>query len=145
MQSELLFLGLLELLLVLGACMDVANSFVRCEVAVDDGRIQLTPARFRAVLLQAMRTLFGEVGAAMQVDVLEFDQPKQQAVLRLPADGVTRLWSALTLVTEFDKQPCRVRVLTVASSLSSLALDSRNFCRKHALGQWGALPPEQRR
>tara|TARA_B110001452_G_scaffold235185_1_gene213854 strand:+ start:1200 stop:1577 length:378 start_codon:yes stop_codon:yes gene_type:complete len=125
--------------------MQASQSYVRCDVAVDDGRIQLTPVRFRAVLLQAMRTLFGEVGAAMQVDVLEFDEPRQHAVLRVPADGVTRLWSALTLVTEFDKKPCRVRVLTVAGSLSSLALDSRDFCRRHALGQWDALPPEQRR
>lgn len=45
------------------------------------------------------------------------------------------------LVTEFDKKPCRVRVLAVAGSLSSLAMDSREFLQQHALGQIEAAPP----
>ena len=54
--------------------------------ALNDGRIKLTPLRFKAVLLQAMGSFFGEVGAALQVDVLHFDELKQEAVLRLPAE-----------------------------------------------------------
>lgn len=107
--------------------------FLRCHVALDDGGTKVAALRFKLLLTQALQTLFGEVGAAMQVDLLDFDEPKQEAVLRLPSESRTRLWSALTLVTEFEKRPCRVRVLAVAGSLSSLALDSREFLQKHAM------------
>jgi len=110
--------------------------------ASDQGKAKVTALRFKLVVTQALNTLFGEVGAALPVDLLGFDEPKQEAILRLPSKcgmpcmslfmshtlrlatmaprSRARLWSALMLITDFEKKPCRVQVLAVAGSLSRL-------------------------
>ena len=55
---------------------------------MEDGKTKATPLRFKLVVTQALNTLFGEVGAAMPVDLLDFDEPTQEAVLRLPSECV---------------------------------------------------------
>ena len=53
--------------------------------ASDEGKAKVTALRFKLAITQALNTLFGEVGAALPVDLLGFDEPKQEAILRLPA------------------------------------------------------------
>ena len=61
---------------------------------------------------------------------------------------LNRVWAALTMLSEFDKQPCQINVLAVRSSLASLALDSTEFLRRHALEELpvrkeaSSVPPE---
>ena len=119
-----------------------------CGSASDEGKAKVTALRFKLAITQALNTLFGEVGAALPVDLLSFDESNQEAILRLPSKCAgahvqvtlhtsiptarqpwpwhpprcrTRLWSALTLITDFEKKPCRVQVLAVAGSLSLLS------------------------
>ena len=143
--------------------MEARHAFVRCHMcaqplthltlaarhppmlrgsASDEGKAKVTALRFKLAITQALNTLFGEVGAALPVDLLGFDEPKQEAILRLPSKCVmpcmslfmshtlrlatmaprsrARLWSALMLITDFEKKPCRVQVLAVAGTLSRL-------------------------
>ena len=53
--------------------------------ASDEGKAKVTALRFKLAVTQALNTLFGEVGAALPVDLLSFDEPKQEAILRLPS------------------------------------------------------------
>lgn len=53
--------------------------------ASDEGKAKVTALRFKLAVTQALNTLFGEVGAALPVDLLGFDEPKQEAILRLPS------------------------------------------------------------
>ena len=53
--------------------------------ASDEGKAKVTALRFKLAVTQALNTLFGEVGAALPVDLLGFDEPKQEAIMRLPA------------------------------------------------------------
>ena len=120
----------------------VIRLYVTRGSASDEGKAKVTALRFKLAVTQALNTLFGEVGAALPVDLLGFDEPKQEAILRLPSKCVmpcmslfmshtlrlatmaprsrARLWSALMLITDFEKKPCRVQVLAVAGSLSRL-------------------------
>ena len=122
--------------------------------ALDEGKAKVTALRFKLAVTQALNTLFGEVGAALPVDLLGFDEPKQEAILRLPSKCApacmhvhghhtcttpgnhgtrsrARLWSALMLITDFEKKPCRVQVLAVAGTLSQLS-GSPEWPRAHA-------------
>ena len=53
---------------------------------MDEGNRKLEALGFRLVITQALSTLFGEVGAAMAVDILAVDDQKQEAVLRVASE-----------------------------------------------------------
>mgnify|MGYP001383639188 CR=1 FL=1 len=65
------------------------------------------------------------MGGAIEVDLLQFADG--EGILRVPAAGLVKVHSALTLLTEYDRVPCACRVLHSAPFLCSLAVDSREF------------------
>ena len=48
-----------------------------------DKNVRLDAMRTKLVVTQAIRSFFGEVGAAMRVDLLEHDEQEQESVLRV--------------------------------------------------------------
>ena len=108
-------------------------SFVRCRLSFHSGDGVVDASGFAVAVTAAVRGLLGEVGAALPVEIILFDDALQEAILRCPAPRLSQLWGSLTTCTEFDKRPCSFRVVAVAGSLLSLAGSSREWCRDLAL------------
>ena len=62
-------------------------------------------------------SLFLQVGAAVPIEVLKFDQKLFQLVLQVPADWAVKSRAALTLQNSFQGEPCAYRVLKSSPNL----------------------------
>lgn len=112
------------------------NSFTVCraqhaylDVSLDfEGRSLEIDARiFKFIIGKALKKLFGEVGASVQVDVLRFRESDLRAYLRVLSSNLVRLWSSLTLHSSYNDRPCSFRVYKVSSSLASLSVASPHY------------------
>uniref|UniRef100_A0A023G9W1 Putative ribonuclease p 14 subunit n=1 Tax=Amblyomma triste TaxID=251400 RepID=A0A023G9W1_AMBTT len=68
---------------------------------------------FKFVIVQALKKLFGEVGASVTVDVLRFRESDLRAYLRVRSSNLVRLWSSLTLASSYNGKPCFFRIYKV--------------------------------
>lgn len=82
---------------------------------------------FKFVILQALKKLYGEVGASVAVDVLKFRESDLRAYLRVSSSNLVRLWSSLTLTSCYNGRPCSFRVYKVSPSLASLSVSSSHY------------------
>lgn len=87
--------------------------------------VALTVAQFKQLLVSALRDLFGEVGAALPVDVLTYDEKTLSAILRVCSSGLAKLWSSLTLFGAYKSKKCAFRVIQVSPFLLALSGNSR--------------------
>ncbi|XP_055014899.1 ribonuclease P protein subunit p14 isoform X3 [Boleophthalmus pectinirostris] len=78
--------------------------------------VSLSEVEFRFFIVSGLRSLHGEVGAALTFDLLEHDEVSNVAVLRVSREGLVKLWSSLTLLGFYKNQRCAFRVLQVSSS-----------------------------
>lgn len=90
-----------------------------------------TPIQLKGLIIQALQTLHGHVGASIPVDILHFSTIVDEdgvthtsAILRAPHREQVKVWSALTICTGQSTMCC---VEKVSTSLLSLAVDSRTF------------------
>lgn len=87
--------------------------------------VGLNVAQFKQLLISALRDLFGEVGAALPVDVLTYDEKTLSAILRICSSGLVKLWSSLTLFGAYKSKKCAFRVIQVSPFLLALSGNSR--------------------
>lgn len=87
--------------------------------------VALSAAQFKQLLVSALRDLFGEVGAALPVDVLTYDEKTLSAILRVCSSGLVKLWSSLTLFGVYKSKKCAFRVIQVSPFLLALSGNSR--------------------
>uniref|UniRef100_A0A8B9QAM7 Ribonuclease P/MRP subunit p14 n=1 Tax=Apteryx owenii TaxID=8824 RepID=A0A8B9QAM7_APTOW len=78
-----------------------------------DGGARPSAAQFKQLVVTALRELHGEVGAALPVDVLTYEEKTLSAILRVTSSGLVKLWSALTLLGFYQNRRCAFRVLQV--------------------------------
>ncbi|NXY44393.1 RPP14 protein, partial [Ceuthmochares aereus] len=78
-----------------------------------DGGARPSAAQFKQLVVSALRELHGEVGAALPVDVLTYEEKTLCAILRVISSGFVKLWSALTLLGFYQNRRCAFRVLQV--------------------------------
>ncbi|ORX83199.1 hypothetical protein K493DRAFT_320297 [Basidiobolus meristosporus CBS 931.73] len=79
---------------------------------------------FRSFIVQALTSLHGLVGSAMQVDVLSLDG--LVGVIKVANEDLPALWSALTLYQGIHQgNEFQFRVLSVSAYLLGLASNSR--------------------
>lgn len=77
--------------------------------------------------MQAVKTLFGEIGASVTVDILKYNPDTRRAILRVPADFYVKLHSSLTLCGEYEGIHCAYRVHKTSPLLLTLLGDSRDY------------------
>lgn len=94
-----------------------------------------TPVQLKAVIVQALQVLHGQVGASIPVDILHYiivndltvdccgGAQYGRAIIRTPYRDQIKVWSSLTLCT--GHTVCTVD--KVSGSLQSLAVNSRTF------------------
>lgn len=87
--------------------------------------VGLNVAQFKQLLVSALKDLFGEVGAALPVDVLTYDEKTLSAILRVCSSGLAKLWSSLTLFGAYKSKKCAFRVIQVSPFLLALSGNSR--------------------
>ncbi|XP_057700879.1 ribonuclease P protein subunit p14 [Corythoichthys intestinalis] len=97
-------------------CLELENKSTKV-IAVD----------FKQFIITGLKSLHGEVGAALQFDVLKYDEDTLTAFLRVSKSGLVKLWSSLTLLGRYNKQSCAFRVLQVSPFLLSLTGNSREL------------------
>ncbi|KAL4655824.1 hypothetical protein GN956_G6176 [Arapaima gigas] len=85
----------------------------------------LNEAFFKQLIIDALRSLYGEIGAAFPFDVLKFEEKSLTAVLRVYNSGLVKLWSALTLLGSYQNEACAIRVIQVSPFL--ITFDTMNF------------------
>uniref|UniRef100_A0A8D2KLG0 Ribonuclease P protein subunit p14 n=1 Tax=Urocitellus parryii TaxID=9999 RepID=A0A8D2KLG0_UROPR len=78
-----------------------------------DHGVGLNAAQFKQLLISALKDLFGEVGAALPVDVLTYEEKTLSAILRICSSGLVKLWSSLTLLGSYKGKKCAFRVIQV--------------------------------
>ncbi|XP_059800203.1 ribonuclease P protein subunit p14 isoform X2 [Hypanus sabinus] len=88
---------------------------------------RLNDVSFKQMIVSALRGLHGEIGAAVPIDVLKFEEQSLTAILRVRGSDLVKLWSALTLVASYKDAKCAFRVIQVSPFLLALSGNSREF------------------
>ncbi|XP_075406097.1 ribonuclease P protein subunit p14 [Tenrec ecaudatus] len=89
--------------------------------------VRLSAAQFKQLIISALKDLFGEVGAALPLDILTYEEKTLSAVLRICSSGLVRLWSSLTLLGSYQGRKCAFRVIQVSPFLLALSGNSREL------------------
>uniref|UniRef100_A0A8C3NW71 Ribonuclease P/MRP subunit p14 n=1 Tax=Cyanoderma ruficeps TaxID=181631 RepID=A0A8C3NW71_9PASS len=89
------------------------HHYLRVRLELPDGGARPNAAQFKQLVVTALRELHGEVGAALPVDVLTYEEKTLSAILRVISSGLVKLWSALTLLGFYQNRRCAFRVLQV--------------------------------
>ncbi|OXB78705.1 UNVERIFIED_CONTAM: hypothetical protein H355_002670 [Colinus virginianus] len=87
------------------------HCYLRVRLELPDGAARPGAPQLKQLVLAALRELHGEVGAALPVDVLAYDEKSLSAILRVVSSGLVKLWSALTLQGSYQNRRCAFRVL----------------------------------
>ncbi|NXU94087.1 RPP14 protein, partial [Xiphorhynchus elegans] len=87
------------------------HHYLRVRLELPDGGARPNAAQFKQLVVTALRELHGEVGAALPVDVLTYEEKTLSAILRVISSGLVKLWSALTLLGSYQNRRCAFRVL----------------------------------
>ncbi|NWQ89412.1 RPP14 protein, partial [Burhinus bistriatus] len=74
-----------------------------------------------------LNNIFSQVGAALPVDVLTYEEKTLCAILRVISSGLVKLWSALTLLGFYQNRRCAIRVLQTSPFLLALSGNSREL------------------
>ncbi|NXE05852.1 RPP14 protein, partial [Lophotis ruficrista] len=103
------------------------HHYLRVRLELPDGGARPSVAQFKQLVVSALRELHGEVGAALPVDVLTYEEKTLSAILRVISSGLVKLWSALTLLGFYQNRRCAFRVLQTSPFLLALSGNSREL------------------
>ncbi|KAM8994739.1 ribonuclease P protein subunit p14 [Ara ararauna] len=103
------------------------HHYLRVRLELPDGGARPNVAQFKLLVVSALRELHGEVGAALPVDVLTYEEKTLTAILRVVSSGLVKLWTALTLLGFYQNRRCAFRVLQTSPFLLALAGNSREL------------------
>ncbi|KAG7278229.1 hypothetical protein CRUP_012725 [Coryphaenoides rupestris] len=106
---------------------DSVYQYLKVSLVVEGLQPQATATQLKHLVCTALRSLYGEVGAAFPFDLLTFEEDTLTAVLRVHSRGLLRVWSSLTLLGTFQQQRCAFRVLQVSPYLLALTGNSRDL------------------
>lgn len=76
---------------------------------------------------EQLLSVFGVVGASIDVDVLHCSSEDYSFLIRVPFNNVTVVRSALTLAEQFEGEPCVVQFEKASTQLIAMANNSRRF------------------
>ncbi|KAI1890367.1 hypothetical protein AGOR_G00153000 [Albula goreensis] len=101
--------------------------YMKIHLILDNKVVKLNAAQFKQLIVNALKELYGEIGAAFPFDVLKYEESTLTAILRVYNSGLVKLWSALTLLGSCSGEPCAVRVAQVSPYLLALSGNSREL------------------
>ncbi|XP_068170383.1 ribonuclease P protein subunit p14 isoform X3 [Antennarius striatus] len=101
--------------------------YMKVCLVLEDESTRLSAVELKQFLITGLKSLFGEVGAALAFDLLKYDEDTLTAFLRVSSGGLWKLWSSLTLLGSYQNQSCAFRVLQVSPFLLALTGNSREL------------------
>ncbi|XP_040080069.1 ribonuclease P protein subunit p14-like [Oryx dammah] len=101
--------------------------YTKVRLEFQDASVGLNAAQFKQLLISALKDLFGEVDAALPLDVLTYEEKTLSAILRICSSGLVKLWSSLTLLGSYKGKNCAFRVIQVSPFLLALSGSSREL------------------
>ncbi|XP_034005814.1 ribonuclease P protein subunit p14 isoform X2 [Trematomus bernacchii] len=101
--------------------------YMKVCLVLEDESTRLSAVDLKQFIISGLDSLYGEVGAALNFDLLKYDKDTLTAFLRVYSKGLVKLWSSLTLLGSYQKQACAFRVLQVSPFLLALTGNSREL------------------
>lgn len=101
--------------------------YLKVCLVLEDESTRLSAVDLKQFIITGLKSLFGEVGAALNFDLLKYDEDTLIAFLRVYSRGLVKLWSSLTLLGSYQNQACAFRVLQVSPFLLALTGNSREL------------------
>ncbi|XP_060529657.1 ribonuclease P protein subunit p14 [Cylas formicarius] len=92
-----------------------------------DHQEEVTPAFFKQNLIEALKQLFGEVGAAISIDILKYFPEKLRAYIRVPKSHYIKLRSSLVLCGTYQNRRSTYVIHKASPLLLTLQGDSRDY------------------
>ncbi|KAM7421976.1 hypothetical protein PAMA_010178 [Pampus argenteus] len=102
-------------------------NYMKVRLVLEDESTRLTAVELKHFIITGLKSLYGEVGAALPFDLLKYDEDTRTALLRVYSRGLVKLWSSLTLLGSYQNQACAFRVLQVSPFLLALTGNSREL------------------
>ncbi|XP_053144235.1 ribonuclease P protein subunit p14 isoform X2 [Hemicordylus capensis] len=90
--------------------------YLKIQLEFQEAGTSLNAVEFKQLIISALKRLHGEVGAALPVDVLTYEEKTWSAILRVPSRGLVKLWSALTLLGSCQNRKCAFRVIQLGTA-----------------------------
>ncbi|XP_066284951.1 ribonuclease P protein subunit p14-like [Branchiostoma lanceolatum] len=106
---------------------DAPFYYLKVLLEFEDKTMTVDVLTFRTVIMKAMMSMYGEVGAAIQIDILKYEDETMSAILRVAGSNMVKLWGALTMLSYYDEKPCAFRVHQVSPFLMAFAASSRQL------------------
>jgi len=73
---------------------------------------------YKNILVKAVRDLFGQVGiSSYEFDVIEYWEFESTGIIRVNSIGFVAIWSAFTLLSQYDNMNCNILIKRTASNL----------------------------
>lgn len=101
--------------------------YMKVCLVLEDESTRLSAVELKQFITTGLKSLYGEVGAALTFDLLKYDEDTLTAFLRVSSRGLVKLWSSLTLQGSYQNQGCAFRVLQVSPFLLALTGNSREL------------------
>uniref|UniRef100_UPI0037E97A49 ribonuclease P protein subunit p14 isoform X1 n=1 Tax=Semicossyphus pulcher TaxID=241346 RepID=UPI0037E97A49 len=101
--------------------------YMKVCLVLEDESTRLSAVDLKQFIITGLKSLYGEVGAALTFDLLKYDEDTLTALLRVTSRGLVKLWSSLTLLGFYQNQACAFRVLQVSPYLLALSANSREL------------------
>uniref|UniRef100_A0A665VL34 Ribonuclease P/MRP 14 subunit n=2 Tax=Echeneis naucrates TaxID=173247 RepID=A0A665VL34_ECHNA len=101
--------------------------YMKVCLVLENESTRLSAVELKQFIITGLKSLYGEVGAALNFDVLKYDADTLTAFLRVYSRGLVKLWSSLTLLGSYQNQACAFRVLQVSPFLLALTGNSREL------------------
>lgn len=101
--------------------------YLKVRLVLEDDSTRLSAVELKYFIITGLKSLYGEVGAALNFDVLKYDEDTLTGFLRVYSRSLVKLWSSLTLLGSYQNQACAFRVLQVSPFLLALTGNSRDL------------------
>ncbi|KAF3690263.1 Ribonuclease P protein subunit p14 [Channa argus] len=101
--------------------------YMKVCLVLEDASTRPSAVELKQFIITGLKSLYGEVGAALNFDLLKYDENTLTALLRVCSRGLVKLWSSLTLLGSYQNQICAFRVLQVSPFLLALTGNSREL------------------
>lgn len=98
----------------------------------EKSKIEMDENQFQFAIFCALKTLFGDTGCAIKVDILYYNG-ERRAYISFSAKNLTAVWSALCLFSKYDGLDCMFLIYKVTPVLAALNLNSRGFKHKRIM------------
>jgi len=104
------------------------NKFFFIEASINTEVSHLDAKLLKNILVSAVRDMFGQIGVtSYEFDIIEFKEEDRTCIIRVNSLGFVPIWSALTLLSQYNNMNCNIIVKRTASHLITFGTNELHF------------------